>query len=1014
MIQKIGKYRIIERIGRGGMGSVYKAHDPILDRLVALKVVSAETDHTDELRARFFREAQACAKLSHPNVVTIHDLGEADGNLFIVMELLEGDELRQLIARRAITHLEDKLPLMIQICEGLEYAHEKGIVHRDVKPGNIFVLRNGQVKILDFGIAQIAAAETGLTRAGLIVGTLQYMAPERARGQGGQSSDIFSVGAVFYEFLTNRAPFSGEDPIEILDKLRTENPPRLSEVDPGVPLELCAIIERALAKDPTQRFANLGQMRSELTALRRKRAEDTERLRQDVQGRLRQLHELRGALESRLGGPWADETVFVVDEHAPLTTLESVGRDTSTRIARLTELLARAEMLKPALDSGLEALRAGDFDRAVVELDRVVDEMPEHAQAVESLRLAQHQIAERRQGKEQLEAFVREASAAYEAREYARCLEILDWVAQHSAGEPAPADAERVRTAAQAALASEQEAEAARQDERRRANESAMRMRERAEHARRAAETAEARLDQTHLWGLAETKLADGRAAIAEEAYGPAEQHLDEARQLFERAEAAARQARAAARAAQLAEARRVDTPTETVRPNRTVDDTVFSEADAPTVMVQTPPVAFPPPAKWPTPTSSVPVEAKVAPVEAKAAPAAAKPIAFESPRVEPIATRAAARTRPVWQSPRYLGPAAAGVLLLAGIGIYYAASTPARKEARDSARVAAVEQQKAQVDQLRAGVVVAAERATKAEAGALAVAVLSRAQAAQAEGERLAAAGEFKAATQAYQEASERFGEAERTAQTKREQRTAADVARAQMVAAKQRASSAAPDYARALEGERQAGSLYAQTSFPEATAGFRAAADLFAKALPPEPPKPASVAPAPSAPATPSAAATPTPSAAPSAPTPSTAPATPSAPAAGAANPRAEIRGVLDTYVRAIETKNLASLQQVRPGLTADEINRMRVANEIKKSHKVDLKVDEITVNGDEARATGRREDDINLKEGQRIRQDSKFTYTLKHGPRGWFIQEAREEAVKAPRGTAADSTSRGGRKP
>jgi hypothetical protein len=432
-------------------------------------------------------------------------------------------------------------------------------------------------------------------------------------------------------------------------------------------------------------------------------------------------------------------------------------------------------------------------------------------------------------------------------------------------------------------------------------------------------------------------------------------------------------------------------------------------------VMVQTPPVAFPPPAKWPTPTSAVPIEAKAAPVEAKAAPAAAKPTALESPRVEsPIPTRVPVRTRPAWQSPRYLGLAAATVLLLAGIGIYYAASTPARKEARDSARVAAVEQQKAQVDQLRTGVVAAAERATKAEAGALAVAVLSRAQAAQAEGERLATAGDFKAATQAYQEAGERFAEAERTAQTKREQRTAADAARAQMAAAKQRASSAAPDYARALEGERQAGSLYAQTSFPEATAGFRAAADLFAKALPPEPSKPASVAPAPSAPAAPSAAATPTPSATPSTPTPSTAPATPSAPAAGAPNPRAEIRSVLDTYVRAIETKNLASLQQVRPGLTADEINRMRVANEIKKSHKVDLKVDEITVNGDQARATGRREDDINLKEGQRIRQDSKFIYTLKHGSRGWFIQEAREEAVQAPRGTAADSTSRGGRKP
>ena len=143
---------------------------------------------------------------------------------------------------------------------------------------------------------------------------------------------------------------------------------------------------------------------------------------------------------------------------------------------------------------------------------------------------------------------------------------------------------------------------------------------------------------------------------------------------------------------------------------------------------------------------------------------------------------------------------------------------------------------------------------------------------------------------------------------------------------------------------------------------------------------------------------------------------PVAPSAPAApGAPNPRAEIRTVLDAYVRAIETKNLALLQQVRPGLTSDEINRMRVANDIKRSHKVDLKVDEITVNGDEAHATGRREDDISLKEGQRIRQESRFVYTLKRGTRGWTIQETREDALKAPRGTSAtDAASRGTRRP
>ena len=701
MIEKIGKYRIIERIGRGGMGSVYKAHDPSLDRLVALKVVSAETDHTDELRARFFREAQACAKLSHPNVVTIHDLGEAGGNLFIVMELLEGDELRQLIARQAIAHLEDKLAIMIQICEGLEYAHGKGVVHRDVKPGNIFVLRNGQVKILDFGIAQIAAAEAGLTRAGLIVGTLQYMAPERARGQGGHTSDIFSVGAVFYEFLTNRAPFSGDDPIEILDKLRSDNPPPLREVEPTLPTELEAIIERALAKDPTQRFANLGQMRIELQTLRRKRAENTERLRQDVQGRLRQLHALRSTLEARLGGPWADETVFVVDEHAPLTTLESVGKDTATRIARLNELLARAETLKPALDRGLRALETGDFDRAVLELDRVVGEMPEHARAAESLRQAQHRVAERRRGREQVEAIVREASAAYDAGDYPRCLEMLEWVAEHAAPDPEPADAARLRSAAQAALAREQEEEAARLQANRQASESAGRMRERAEKARWAAESAEARLDQARLWEQAETKLAEARAAFAVEAYAPAEQHFDDARQLYEQAAAAAREARTAARQAQTA-ARRVDAPSEPVRSSRTVDETVFDEA--PTVMVETPPVAFPPPAKKPAHTSPVPVEAKAPPVMA--------PPVAERPRSEPtigapVVPSRTVRPRPVWQSPRYLVPllAAAGLVVF---GIYYAASTgsSARREARESAGRQAVEQQRATVEQLRTTVV--------------------------------------------------------------------------------------------------------------------------------------------------------------------------------------------------------------------------------------------------------------------------------------------------------------------
>src|SRR5215470_10001782 len=138
--EKIGKYQIVERIGRGGMGMIFKAHDPVLDRPVALKVISPDIEITDELRARFYREAQACARMSHPNIVTVYDMGEDDGRLYIVMELLEGEEMKRLVALRKALPLEDKLSIMLQVCDGLHYAHQKGIVHRDIKPGNIFIL----------------------------------------------------------------------------------------------------------------------------------------------------------------------------------------------------------------------------------------------------------------------------------------------------------------------------------------------------------------------------------------------------------------------------------------------------------------------------------------------------------------------------------------------------------------------------------------------------------------------------------------------------------------------------------------------------------------------------------------------------------------------------------------------------------------------------------------------------------------------------------------------------------
>jgi eukaryotic-like serine/threonine-protein kinase len=272
MAEKIGRYEDLRVIGRGGMGMIYKARDPVLDRSVALKVISS-FEVTADLRARFFREARACARLrEHPNIVTIHDMGEDDGRLFIVMELLEGEELRHLIARHAPLTLEEKLAVVRQICDGLHHAHQKGVVHRDIKPANIFRLPSGQVKILDFGIAQIAAAATthgDLTRTGMMMGTPRYMAPEQVRGQADHRSDIFSVGAVAYELLSGRPPFAGENPLQILEQLRTLTPPRLSELDPSLPPQLSDILDRAIRKEPEERFADLGQMGRELEAVQR-------------------------------------------------------------------------------------------------------------------------------------------------------------------------------------------------------------------------------------------------------------------------------------------------------------------------------------------------------------------------------------------------------------------------------------------------------------------------------------------------------------------------------------------------------------------------------------------------------------------------------------------------------------------------------------------------------------------------------------------------------------------------
>jgi len=272
MATTIGRYDILDKLGEGAMGVVYRARDRSLGRIVALKMLSTEIGDDDELHQRFAREAEAIGRLSHPHIVSVFDLGEADGRAYMAMELLDGEDLRSLIETRAIG-LAEKVRLMAEICDGVGYAHSRGVVHRDIKPANILVTGVGSVKLLDFGLARVATQEA-ITRRGVILGTPDYMSPEQAMGRSlDHRTDIFSSGAVFYEFLTCQKPFRGKTLHAVLYQIISESPDPVLTLNPEAPSRLAAIIHRMLRKEAPLRPASMEIVGSELreihAALRR-------------------------------------------------------------------------------------------------------------------------------------------------------------------------------------------------------------------------------------------------------------------------------------------------------------------------------------------------------------------------------------------------------------------------------------------------------------------------------------------------------------------------------------------------------------------------------------------------------------------------------------------------------------------------------------------------------------------------------------------------------------------------
>src|SRR4051812_17714564 len=404
-ITKIGKYDVTEVLGQGGMGIVYKGVDPAIGRKVAIKMMTGGFAENPDLLKRFQREAQSAGTLQHPNIVIIYELGTHDnGNPYMAMEYIDGESLETMVHNRKRMSLVEKCEIMVQALNGLQYAHSHGIVHRDIKPGNIMVLKDGSVKIVDFGIARIS--DNSMTKTGQIVGTINYMSPEQFNGHivDGRS-DIFSAGVLLYEFLTGVLPFDGAETPSVILKILNEPPPPLKNHLQNFPPELEEVMNRSLAKDREERYASaedfafdLGHIQETLkkdmvleyveqakAALQKTEYTKAKELLQQVlkvdtkhvdakdmmkqvqsallvQQRAEQIRQLRASAEEALGNRMLDEAVSYAEQALKLDK-------TNPELLQLHQLAmqgkARKEQLEKTLLKAQHLKEDGDLDAAL-------------------------------------------------------------------------------------------------------------------------------------------------------------------------------------------------------------------------------------------------------------------------------------------------------------------------------------------------------------------------------------------------------------------------------------------------------------------------------------------------------------------------------------------------------------------------------------------------------------------------------------------------------------------------
>jgi serine/threonine protein kinase len=462
-LKTIGKYEITAEIGRGAMGEVYKARDPSIGRMVALKVITSGLTGKPELLERFYQEARSAGALQHPNIVTVYELGKEGDLPFIAMEFLGGDSLEKLIARQAPLPLVQKVGYVIQICRALEYAHKHGVVHRDIKPGNIMTTSEGAIKVVDFGIARLVDASK--TQTGTLIGTLGYMSPQQLRGEhADERSDIWAVGVLFYELLIYKRPFQGDNPAALMMTIISQEPPPLADSGAEYTSEVEAIVFRMLQKEALNRYQTMEEVLFDLDPV-------FKRLQQARVGELvEQSQRLIEAEDLKTAQQLLREALHADSSHAEAKTLlERVSRElrrqqvlprVKDQVAKAQGMLAsgqlqqakaevqaalqldstfqpardllgevqkaveRARELDQKLQITKQRLAEGSLTEADSQLDDVLSLDPQNAQAQELRRQIREEVG-RRQQRKRLSDAVRHARDLWSQLRYGECISQL-------------------------------------------------------------------------------------------------------------------------------------------------------------------------------------------------------------------------------------------------------------------------------------------------------------------------------------------------------------------------------------------------------------------------------------------------------------------------------------------------------------------------------------------------------------------------------------------------------------